>query len=90
VSTESPVVSLGADDENKARRIEFVEHPARPALLRRAIHILVEESLDAVRAQSFGKREHVFAVYVGIVAVADEDFGVAHYCFAPLSGPMLS
>ena len=75
---EPAVVGFGTDDQNKVRSIELIEHPARPALLRRAVHILVEQSLDAVRAQPLGKREQPLAVFVGIVAVADEDGDFVH------------
>jgi hypothetical protein len=70
---ESAVVGFRADDENGVRSIELIEHPARPALRRRAVHILVKKRLDAIRAQTLGEREHSLTVFVGIVAVADED-----------------
>ena len=78
VPAEAAVVGLRTDDDDRVGGVEPVHHPTRPAFRRRAVHILVEDRLDAVRAQAFGEREHLFAVLFGIVAVADEDRFLAH------------
>ena len=84
VPAEPTVVGFRADDDNRACGIEPIQHPARPAVRRRAIHILVEDRLDAVRAQPFGEREHLFAVLFGIVAIANEDRFPAHVMKTPV------
>ena len=83
VATEALVICLRADDQNEVCPIQSVEHPARPAFLRRALDILVNLDLHAIAAHSFRQLKHAIFVLRGIVAVADEDFGRIRCHFAP-------
>jgi hypothetical protein len=78
VSAEPAVVGLRANHEHKVSGIELIKHPARPTLRRRAIHVLVEQRLDAVRAEPLGEGEHFNTMLRRVVAVADEGGDVAH------------
>jgi len=78
VATKSSVVGFGADDQNAIGGIEFIEHPARPALGRRAVHILIKDGSDTVIAQPLGEGEYPFPMFDGIMAVANEDVDLAH------------
>jgi hypothetical protein len=62
VTTEPTVVGFCANDQDARGLIQLVEHPTRPAFERGAIHVLVEQGLDAIRAQSFREREHALAM----------------------------
>jgi hypothetical protein len=51
---------------------QLIEYPTWLSLGRRALYVLVKESLDAILPQPFGQREYSLNMPVGIVAVADE------------------
>src|SRR5207245_2568063 len=49
---ESAVVGLRANYEHGVSGVELIEHPTRPALSRCPVHVLVEERLGAISAQT--------------------------------------
>jgi hypothetical protein len=73
IAPESFVIGLGADHERERGFTQLIPHPARPAFGRRTVHVPIEASRIAVIAQSLSKAENTLAVFLGIVALADED-----------------
>src|ERR1700747_354504 len=55
VTTETPVISLCANQQDRLGPIKTVEHPARPAFFRCAILVLVYPGVYAVLTKSLGQ-----------------------------------
>ena len=56
----------------------MVEHPARPTLLRCAIHVLVEPGVKTILTQPLGEPQNLISVLVRVVAIVNEDYLPRH------------
>jgi hypothetical protein len=73
LAVESALIGLGANNENELGFLDLVEAPLGPAL-GRSLFIAVNAGVDPVGSELLRELQYKFHVFVGIVAVADEDF----------------
>src|SRR5262245_25562113 len=72
LSSETAIVGFCTNEEDVIGPVDLIEHPARPPLQWRALHILINHRVEAIGAQAFRQFENTLSMFLVIVTIGHE------------------